>query len=77
MVDGSIAHETTLRVADKTYNVQIFSCDNGKYFAFTRFSDRDAIIIDGASVQEALEKHVLCLPLAVGCRRAKSNHREP
>jgi hypothetical protein len=68
-MDGTVVHEAGLNVLGQPYNVQVFGRDNGKYFALTRFSDSDIMIIDGISLEEVLERHCFSLPIAVGCRR--------
>jgi hypothetical protein len=61
--------EAVMCVMGLSFNVQVFGSDNGKYYALTRFSDSDKMIIDGSSVEEVLELHRFSLPLAVSCRR--------
>ena len=73
MSEGSIVHETRMDVSGKKYCVQVFSGDNGRYFALTRFSASDAIIVDGSSIEEVMNRHIFCLPLAVGCRSLNSS----
>lgn len=73
MNEGSIVHETKMDVSGKKYRVQVFSGDNGRYFALTRFSKSDAIIVDGSSIEDVMNRHIFCLPLAVSCRYLNSS----
>jgi hypothetical protein len=68
MDNGTIVHESELNVLGTSYSVQVCRRDNGKYFVMTRFSTCDAIITDGATIGEALERHLFSLPIAVSCR---------
>ena len=74
MDDGTIVHESELNVQGKAYSVQVCRRDNGKCFAITRFSECDAIINDGTSIEDTLERHLFSLPFAVGCRSLRFTH---
>jgi hypothetical protein len=67
-MNGKVVHEAVMSVRGLPFNVQVFGAGNGKYYAYTRFSENDGIIIDGGSVEEVLELNSQSLPLAVTCR---------
>lgn len=68
-MNGKIVHMAVMSVMGLPFNVQVFGSANGQYYALTCFSDSDKMIIDGRSVEEALELNRFSLPLAVSCRR--------
>ena len=50
------------------FSIEVFSRENGKGFALTRYSHEDVIISDGQNIEDAFTRHNLVLPLAIGCR---------
>jgi serine/threonine protein kinase HipA of HipAB toxin-antitoxin module len=68
MNDENIVHVTELNVSGKSYSVQVFSRDNGKFYSFTQLGESDVIIIDGTSIEDVLERCRFSLPLAINCR---------
>jgi hypothetical protein len=64
---GRIVHEAVMIVRGLPFNVQVFDT-NGNYYAYTRFSANDGMIIDGRSVEEVMALCSASLPLAVSCR---------
>ena len=60
--------KTSLQISGRPYEIRVFRRDNGKHFAMTRFSEDDAIVSDGNTLEETLALHSDCLSLAVSCR---------
>jgi len=69
MFDSVVVREDVLSVFGESYYVRIFSSGDGSnYFAMTSFGGNDAIITDGRTAEDALERHRVRLPLAIGSR---------
>jgi hypothetical protein len=66
-----IIREMEMEVMGECFRVQIYRRENGTYFALTRFSDVDAIISDGRTIDEVLERHAGSLPMAIDSRRSR------
>jgi hypothetical protein len=68
MFDSVVVREAVLSVLGESYYVRIFSSGGRNYFAMTSFGGKDAIITDGRTAEDALERHRVRLPLAIGSR---------
>lgn len=66
-----IVREVELLIMGEHCQIQVFGRENGTYFALTKFSDTDAIISDGRSIDEVLTRHKCSLPVAIDSRRLK------
>lgn len=67
----SIVREVDMQIMGERCHIQIFKRENGTYFAITRFSNMDAIISDGRTIDEVLARHAGTLPVAIDSRRLK------
>jgi len=65
-----LIYEEEITVLGRQCRIEIYLQQAGKYFAITRFTESDAFICDGFSVDEVLAKHRGAIPLALGCRIA-------
>ncbi|MDR3580103.1 MAG: hypothetical protein P4L44_09090 [Oryzomonas sp.] len=74
MFGADIVRARNVMVMGNNVTVKIFMRHNGRYFAVTSFSERDIIITDGVSAEETLKHHTSILPLAISCRRARSEN---
>lgn len=72
-----LVHKTSLEVADKHYEVLVYSRPDGSHIAKTFFNANDVIINDGVSMEEVLVKHRQLLPLAVNSREILRQLRGP
>lgn len=70
---SELINRTEVDIQGAMFNVEIFSRASGKCHALTRYGLDDVIITDGKDAVDALKKHVVVLPLAIGCR----NNKEP
>ncbi|HEU0265565.1 MAG TPA: hypothetical protein VFR01_07570 [Geobacterales bacterium] len=66
---GELVFSTTFSFEDSQYEVCVFCRDDGHHLAETSFDANDVIINDGASLQEALDRHLALLPVAISTRR--------
>lgn len=57
--------EAVVHVMDLPCSIRVFRRMNGRHFALTHFSEYDAIITDGLSAEEVLERHAHHLSLAL------------
>ena len=63
--------KTEVTLMGTAFGVEVFTRDNGKSFALTRYTPEDIFITDGRNEEDALIQHSLVLPLAVGCRKRR------
>jgi len=63
-----LVHEEDISVNGLDCHITIYHQGETKYFAITRFSDNDAFICDGFSMEAVLAKHRGTIPLAISCR---------
>lgn len=71
MKDLPILRELEVMIMGQRCQVQVYGGNGGKYFALTRFSETDAIISDGATIDEVLARHAGTLPMAVHSRQVR------
>lgn len=64
----TIVHQSTCRIAEKEYEICVFSRDDGRLFARTVLAPQDVIISDGPSLADVLRRHQELLPLAIKSR---------
>ena len=69
MNDNQLVHQTTMKISNNEYLVEVFSRPDGSHFARTVFSAEDVIINDGLSLEDALARHESLLPLAIRSRQ--------
>jgi hypothetical protein len=68
MGNALLVHEEELSLNGQNCRIGIYYQGERRFFAMTRFSDNDAFICDGSSVEEVLEKQRVAIPLAMSCR---------
>lgn len=66
-----IVREMEIMIMGERCRVQVYGQQNGKFSAFTRFSETDAIISDGSTIDEVLARHAGILPVAIHSRWLK------
>ncbi|PLX82853.1 MAG: hypothetical protein C0617_13365 [Desulfuromonas sp.] len=77
MESETLVHQSNLSLDGEDYEILVFSRPDGSHVAKTFFATEDVIINDGASLDEALDKHRRLLPLAVDCRQCFRPSRRP
>ncbi len=75
MSEEILVHRTDIELHGDCYEITVFCRADGRHFAKTHFGEGDIIINDGASLEEALAKHEMLLPLAVSTRRIMQEFR--
>lgn len=76
MTGETIVHKTELEIQGENFEIFVYCREDGRHVAKTFFDENDIIINDGQSLEEALEKHVKVLPLAVTCRHLRHHVKE-
>ena len=76
MDEEYIVHKTELEIQGDRFEILVYSREDGRHVAKTFFGENDIIINDGQSLEEALEKHVKVLPLAVNCRHLRQQGKD-
>lgn len=69
-----LVHQRVIEVAGQSYEVSVYTRNDGLHFAKTIFTPEDIVINDGLSLDHALEKHLNLLPLAIDSRRMRAEH---
>lgn len=69
MPEEKLVYKSDIELHGNRYSVTVFCRDDGRHFAKTRFASDDIIINDGHSLEDALAKHEMLLPLAVRSRQ--------
>lgn len=65
----TLVHQSEVELLGECYTIAVFSRDDGRYVATTRFADDDIIINDGESLEDVLSRHERLLPLAISSRK--------
>lgn len=66
-----LVHQSMVEIAGHSYEVCVYTRNDGFHFAKTTFSPHDIVINDGFSLAHALEKHRNLLPLAIASRKMR------
>ncbi len=67
-----LVHQSMVEIAGHSYEVCVYTRNDGLHFAKTMFSPQDVVINDGLSLAHALEKHRNLLPLAIASRMMRA-----
>lgn len=66
-----IVREIEMLIMGERCRIQVYGRSNGTFYALTRFSETDAIISDGPTIDAVLARHAGTLPMAIHSRRLK------
>jgi hypothetical protein len=64
----TLVYRKEIELNGERYEILVYCCENGRYFARTSFNENDIIVHDGQSIEEALEKHEKVFSIAITCR---------
>lgn len=64
-----LVHKCNIPVGDSRYEILVYSRPDGSHVAKTVLDTYDVIINDGATLDDALQKHTELLPLAINSRQ--------
>ena len=68
MEDALLVHEEEISVDGQHCRIDIYQRGEKNFFAVTRLNEDDAFICDGFSMEDALAKQRVAIPLALSCR---------
>ena len=68
MENALLVHEEEISVDGLNCRIDIYQRGERNFFAVTRLNEDDAFICDGFSVEDALAKQRIAIPLALSCR---------